>query len=93
MNDFYILGINGSHNGGITVAKNDKVVLTLEFERLFNEKNVGLAQYKTIKGSDIVFMMKYISKYILNYFGIKKFNKIVALNTGVNFGQGQDQET
>jgi hypothetical protein len=40
MNDFYILGINGSHNGGITVAKNDKVVLTLEFESIFNNKEI-----------------------------------------------------
>ena len=92
MSDFYILGLNGSHNGGITVAKNGKVVLALEFERLFNEKNVGLAQYKTIKATDVLFMMKYVSKYILNYFGIEKFNKVVAINTGVNFGELYDHK-
>lgn len=39
------VGFYGSHNGGIAVEKNGKITV-VEFERLLNCKNVGLAQYK-----------------------------------------------
>lgn len=86
MADTYIAGLNGSHNGGITVSKNGKIVLCLEFERLFNEKNVGVAQYKTIKGSDILTVMEYLGPYVMNKLGIKEFDKLITINTEVNFG-------
>ena len=47
MKDKYNISFHGSHNGGVVVEKNGEILVVLEFERFFNIKNMGIAQYKT----------------------------------------------
>lgn len=46
------IGFYGSHNGGIAIEQDGKYTV-LEFERLFNSKNLGLAQYKVAKNREL----------------------------------------
>lgn len=45
------IGFYGSHNGGLAIEQDGKYTV-LEFERFFNSKNLGLAQYKTAKNRE-----------------------------------------
>ena len=73
----------GSHNGSYVVEKNGKIELLLEIERFLNYKNSGIAQYKTVKPEDILFISKLISEYITKKLGIKEFENCYYLNTDV----------
>jgi len=73
----------GSHNGSYVVEKDGKIELILEIERFLNYKNSGIAQYKTAKPDDILFISKLISKYITEKLGIDEFENCYYLCTDV----------
>ena len=73
----------GSHNSAYAIENNGKIELILEVERFLNYKNSGIAQYKTAKVEDIVFLSKLIPKYLVELTGIDKFDICYALNSDV----------
>ena len=73
----------GSHNSAYAIENNGKIELILEVERFLNYKNSGIAQYKTAKVEDIVFLSKHIPKYLMELTGIDKFDICYALNSDV----------
>jgi len=73
----------GSHNSAYAIENNGKIELILEVERFLNYKNSGIAQYKTAKVEDIVFLSKLIPKYLIELTGIDKFDTCYALNSDV----------
>lgn len=79
----YDISFYGSHNAAYAISKDGEIVEVLEVERLVNEKNCGLAQYKTVKPGDILFLSKFFSKYIINKFGIESFDRCYYQNTDV----------
>jgi len=62
------IGFYGSHNGGIAVEQNGKYTV-VEFERLFNGKNLGLAQYKVARNRELG--LKTALLYLQNNLGIE----------------------
>lgn len=46
------VGFYGSHNGGFAIEQDGKYTV-LEFERFFNQKNLGLAQYKVARNREL----------------------------------------
>lgn len=46
------IGFYGSHNGGIAIEQDGEYTV-VEFERLFNSKNLGLAQYKVARNREL----------------------------------------
>tara|TARA_X000001382_G_scaffold3950_1_gene3849 strand:+ start:1736 stop:3364 length:1629 start_codon:yes stop_codon:yes gene_type:complete len=79
----YDIGFYGSHNGAFAVSKDGKIVEVLEIERLINEKNCGIAQYKTVKPADILYFSKYFGSYLTQRYGIEKFDRCFHQNTEV----------
>ena len=73
----------GSHNSAYAIENKGKIELILEVERFLNYKNSGIAQYKTAKVEDIVFLSKLIPKYLVELTGIDKFDTCYALNSDV----------
>lgn len=73
----------GSHNGGLVVEK-DGNYYVLEFERFFNIKNAGLAQYKALRFREegLRSMLQYIEKELR----IKPpFDNLLHINTECAF--------
>jgi len=69
----------GSHNGGVVVEEQGTYYV-IEFERFFNVKNMGLAQYKSLKYRDegIRSVLQYIEKELR----IKPpFDNLLHINT------------
>ena len=79
----YDIGFYGSHNGAFAVSKDGKIVEVLEIERLINEKNCGIAQYKTVKPADILYFSKYFGTFLTQRYGIEKFDRCFHQNTEV----------
>ena len=79
----YDISFYGSHNAAYAISKNGKIIEVLEVERLVNEKNCGIAQYKTVKPVDILYLSKYFAEYITKKFGIKSFDICYYQNTDV----------
>ena len=79
----YDISFYGSHNAAYAISKNGKIIEVLEVERLVNEKNCGIAQYKTVKPVDILYLSKYFAEYITEKFGIKSFDICYYQNTDV----------
>lgn len=79
----YDISFYGSHNAAYAISKDGKIIEVLEIERLVNEKNCGIAQYKTVKPIDILYLSKYFSQYIKNRYGIESFDKCYYQNTDV----------
>jgi len=79
----YDIGFYGSHNGAFAISKDGKIIEVLEIERLLNEKNCGIAQYKTVKPKDIVYFSNYFGSYLTQRYGIKKFDRCFHQNTEV----------
>lgn len=73
----------GSHNASYVVEIDGKIVLVLELERFLNYKNSGLAQYKCPKVQDIVFLAKYIPRWIMKNYNIEEFENCYYLNSDV----------
>lgn len=73
----------GSHNASYVVEDNGEIVMVLEVERFLNYKYSGIAQYHLPKVPDLVFMAKYIAKWICNKLGISEFDRCYYLNTDV----------
>ena len=57
------IAIYGSHNGAIALEDNDEYYV-IEFERFFNIKNIGLAQYKPLKFREeaVYAILQYLEK-------------------------------
>ena len=66
------LALYGSHNAALAVEIDGKVVLVTELERIVNEKNQGLSQYKTFKADDILFYSKFLSKWFCDKFNVSE---------------------
>lgn len=81
------LALYGSHNAALAVEIDGKVVLVTELERIVNEKNQGLSQYKTFKADDILFYSKFLSKWVCDKFNISEFDNVLYQNTDVNIGE------
>ena len=81
------LALYGSHNAALAVEIDGKVVLVTELERIINEKNQGLSQYKTFKADDILFYSKFLSKWICDKFNVSEFDNVLYQNTDVNIGE------
>ena len=79
----YDISFYGSHNAAYAVSKNGKIIEVLEVERLVNEKNCGVAQYKTVKPIDILYLSKYFGQYIKNRYGVENFDRCYYQNTDV----------
>ena len=73
----------GSHNSAYAIENNGEIELILEVERFLNYKNSGIAQYKTVRPEDILFLSKHIVKHITELTGIEEFDVCYALNTDV----------
>lgn len=65
------ISIHGSHNGGIVVEDKGEIIVVIEFERFFNSKNSGIAQYKTHRYPMIA--MESVLKWIEKKYGYSKF--------------------
>jgi carbamoyltransferase len=74
----------GSHNGAYAIEENGQILVVTEFERLFNYKNSGIAQYKCPKVENIVYYAEFLPKFLMNKFNIKEFDTCYHLNTDVN---------
>ena len=81
------LALYGSHNSALAVEIDGKVVLVTELERIVNEKNQGLSQYKTFKADDILFYSKFLSKWVCDKFNVSEFDNVLYQNTDVNIGE------
>ena len=81
------LALYGSHNAALAVEIDGKVVLVTELERIVNEKNQGLSQYKTFKADDILFYSKFLSKWVCDKFNVSEFDTVLYQNTDVNIGE------
>ena len=81
------LALYGSHNAALAVEIDGKVVLVTELERIVNEKNQGLSQYKTFKADDILFYSKFLSKWVCDKFNVSEFDNVLYQNTDVNIGE------
>ena len=79
----YDISFYGSHNAAYAISKDGKIIEVLEVERLVNEKNCGIAQYKTVKPIDILYLSKYFGQYIKNKYGIESFDRCFYQNTDV----------
>ncbi len=79
----YDIGFYGSHNAAYAISKDGIIIEVLEIERLVNEKNSGIAQYKTVKADDILSLSNYFAEYIKNKFGIESFDRCFHQNTEV----------
>ena len=57
------IAIYGSHNGSIALEDDGKYYV-VEFERFFNIKNIGLAQYKPLRYREeaVYAMLQYFEK-------------------------------
>lgn len=73
------IAIYGSHNGAVAV-ENDGDYYVIEFERFFNIKNSGLAQYKPLKHRDkaLYSILQYLEKE-LNF--KEPFENLIHINT------------
>lgn len=83
----YDIAFYGSHNAAFAISKDDEIIDIIEIERLINEKNNGLAQYKTFKPDDILFYAEYLGKYLTEKYGIEKFRNCYHQNTEVVIGE------
>ena len=79
----YDISFYGSHNAAYAISKDGEILEVLEVERLVNDKNCGIAQYKTVKPVDILFLSKHFAKYIKDKYGIEKFDRCFHQNTEV----------
>lgn len=79
----YNISFYGSHNAAYAISKDGEIELILEVERFLNYKNSGIAQYKTVRPEDIIFLSKHIVKHITKLTGIEEFDVCYALNTDV----------
>ena len=79
----YDISFYGSHNAAYAISKDGKIIEVLEIERLVNDKNCGIAQYKTVKPIDILYLSKYFAEYIKKKFGIESFDRCYFQNTDV----------
>lgn len=70
----YDIAINGSHNGAVVVSKGDKILEIVEFERFFNYKNSGIAQYKVVRSEYIIEFFKLVRDYLMQKYNIPKFH-------------------
>lgn len=75
------IAINGSHNGGIVVAKGNTILEIVEFERFFNYKNSGLAQYKVPRSEYIIDYFKLVRDYLMQKYGIQQFHNCFYQNS------------
>ena len=69
----------GSHNGAIALENNGEYHV-IEFERFFNVKNIGLAQYKPLRFREeaVYAVLDYVDKEL----GIKApFDNMIHINT------------
>ena len=73
----------GSHNAAYVVEENGEILLVLELERFLNYKNSGLAQYLTPRYQDIVFLSKYVPRWIMDKLNITEFENCYHLNSDV----------
>jgi len=73
------IAIYGSHNGAIALEDNGEYYV-LEFERFFNIKNIGLAQYKPLRYREeaVYAVLEYIEKE-LGY--TPPFDNLIHINT------------
>lgn len=73
------IAIYGSHNGAVAVEQ-DGNYHVIEFERFFNVKNIGLAQYKPLKYRDeaLYSILQYLEKE-LNFY--PPFENLLHINT------------
>ncbi len=83
INNMASISFYGSHNAAYAVEVDGKIELILEVERFLNYKNSGIAQYKTARPEDILFLSKHIVKHITKVTGIEEFDICYALNTDV----------
>ena len=63
----------GSHNTTYVIEEDGEILVVLEIERLFNAKNIGIAQYKTVRGENILFYSKYLIKWMMEKYNISEF--------------------
>jgi len=73
----------GSHNAAYAIERDGELLVNLELERFLDYKNSGIAQYKTAKVCDIVFLSKFIPKFLMDKYNIDKFDNCYFCNTQV----------
>jgi carbamoyltransferase len=73
----------GSHNAALVIEDKGQILEIIELERLFNSKNMGLAQYKTPRGEFILPVTEWLSKYIQEKFNTDQFDNCIYMNTDV----------
>lgn len=76
----------GSHNAAYVVEEDGEILLVVEVERLFNHKNIGMAQYKTVRGENILFYSDYVPKWIMERLNITEFENCYHLNSQASIG-------
>lgn len=72
----------GSHNGGIAIEDNGKILCVLEFERFTNYKNVGACVYKTVKDPHII--VNLALEWINKTYGINEFDTCIENASYIN---------
>lgn len=66
------ISYHGSHNGGLVIEKDGNILCVLEFERFFNYKNSGIAQYKTPRY--IMICLQEALNWIEKEYGLSEFD-------------------
>lgn len=69
----------GSHNAGVAIEVDNKIICIIEIERFLNVKNAGYSQY-LISGSRR-YLLREIVKWINKTYGIKEFENCFYLNS------------
>jgi carbamoyltransferase len=69
------LAIHGSHNASVVVEIGGEILEIIEFERFFNQKNLGYCQYM-VAGSRR-YAAELIMEYIENKYSIFQFGKVL----------------
>jgi len=77
------IAMYGSHNGAYAIEKDGKILTVVEVERLLGIKNCGIAQYKTPRSNNLLYIAEYIPKFLMQKFGITEFDTCFYQNTDV----------
>lgn len=71
------LGFFGSHNSGVAISKNDKVLEVIEVERLVSQKNRGFWWYYHVPSPYNVIAAYEIRDYFKEKYGVDEYETVV----------------
>ena len=73
----YTIGIYGSHNASIAIARDDTLLEVIEIERFVSKKNMGLWYYYNLPAPLNLEAVREIRDYLYDKYRVQKYDKVV----------------